>query len=149
MWARATEKLRGLVGAEAARCSHCPEPSSSHWSSPSADCGERGGIFQAALLGEASPRMLILFHLLLLSCLTPLLHPPLHPTAKFDVAFLWRAEREGEVPIGEQPPGCRQQGRGECWWLVSVVAGAQAGLVLGQPTLLFTRSPGQKLGGRN
>jgi len=63
-------------------------------------------------------------------------HPSTPPLpAKFDVAFLWRAEREGEVPVREQPPGHRQQGRGECWqsW----------------QWLLFTGNPGQKLNGRN
>lgn len=91
----------------------CPKPSSNHCSSPTVGCREGGGIFWAALLGKTSLRVLIL-----LSAASLLPHPSAPPlTAKPDVAFLWRAEREGEVPVREQPSGCRQQGCGECQWL--------------------------------
>lgn len=142
---RATEKLQELVSTGAARCSPCPKSSNGCWSRPSAGCGEQGGISQAALLGEASPRVLILSCLLLLSCLTP----PLLPLLQSLTSLFYGEQSEKEKSPSESSPldidnkdvvSTSSHGSGSPGW---------AGLILAQLTMLFSRKTGQKLNGRN
>lgn len=48
--------------------------------------------------------MLILFHLLLLSCLTPLLHPPLHPSLQSLTSLFYGEQSEKEKSPSESSP---------------------------------------------
>lgn len=81
----------------------CPKPRGNHYTSPSVGCRERGRDFL-----DCCPRRDFskgAYPLVSAASLLP--HPSAPPlTAKPDIAFLWRAEREGEVPVGEQPSGC-------------------------------------------
>lgn len=81
----------------------CPKPRGNHYTSASVGCRERGRDFL-----DCCPRRDFSKGAYPLVSAASLLPHPSAPslTAKPDIAFLWRAEREGEVPIGEQPSGC-------------------------------------------
>ena len=81
-------------------CGPYPEPGHSCWSSPNAGCTEWGGISQAALLGEAAPKVLIFSHLLLLSCLTP----PLLPSLQSLTSLFYGEQSEKEKSPSESSP---------------------------------------------
>lgn len=78
----------------------CPKPSNNHCSNSSVRCREGGDISWADVLGETSPRVLILSCLLLLFCLTP----PHLPSLQSLTSLFYGEQSEKEKSPSESSP---------------------------------------------